>query len=600
MNFKFKKITIDNFMSLEHAELDLDNRGTVFVKGSNLFEDTATSNGSGKSSIFEAIVWCLTGKTNKPAKSISNLNIKDSIASVTLEIDIDKDNYLITRTDNKSLTIVKNGNDISGNTFTKSKDILEKELGFVNELVISSIIILGQGMEHRFSKQKATERKATLEYLVGMDSLLENIGNILDSNDTKISEKITEINLKITEQNTIKSTSQQIIDSYNNRPSLSEKEYKENLKEFNRLADEGEALQKEIQENKDEINNILQEKDKINKELLEYTNKISVKNREIEGIINNKKVLENQLNELNSQLEEAKQKSCPLCHQHLEDTEIENKLNKDIDKINEELKQIKDTKKLEEEVKKLTDKNEKLKKETDEKQKEINQINATLTDKNKELVNITNEYNKYQDLLAQYDKYKAESNSIDQIIKDSNEKIKAADKELEILTNNLNKYNTDKDINKFFKNQVSRKFRNFLLEGVFIYLNERLKYYSSKLLTKHEIVLENDNSDIEIRIGNKYFGDLSGGEGRKIDMAIQCALRDLARNQRNLSVNLLVLDEVFDYLDSLGIETMIKFIDEEITDVNTKFITSHMKDLKIDYDEIIEVEKDVDEISRIK
>lgn len=56
MRLYFKKIKIHNFLSINDAEVQLDNRGYVLVKGmNNNPKDNAASNGSGKSTIFNAI-----------------------------------------------------------------------------------------------------------------------------------------------------------------------------------------------------------------------------------------------------------------------------------------------------------------------------------------------------------------------------------------------------------------------------------------------------------------------------------------------------------------------------------------------------------------
>ena len=64
MNIVFKEVKIHNFMSIGDAELELNDLGFVTISGNNMCQiDTTSSNGSGKSSILEAIVWCLTGDT---------------------------------------------------------------------------------------------------------------------------------------------------------------------------------------------------------------------------------------------------------------------------------------------------------------------------------------------------------------------------------------------------------------------------------------------------------------------------------------------------------------------------------------------------------
>lgn len=63
------KAIIENFMSVGHAEIDFDGRGLVLLIGENHDSAHSSSNGSGKSSIFEAIFWCLYGSTKRGLKA---------------------------------------------------------------------------------------------------------------------------------------------------------------------------------------------------------------------------------------------------------------------------------------------------------------------------------------------------------------------------------------------------------------------------------------------------------------------------------------------------------------------------------------------------
>ena len=59
---RLKSIKLKNFFSFGSAEVDFDKYGNlVLVRGENAGEDS--SNGAGKSSLFESVYWCLTGKT---------------------------------------------------------------------------------------------------------------------------------------------------------------------------------------------------------------------------------------------------------------------------------------------------------------------------------------------------------------------------------------------------------------------------------------------------------------------------------------------------------------------------------------------------------
>ncbi|MCK1543331.1 AAA family ATPase [Bradyrhizobium sp. 179] len=60
---KFGTLTIDNFMAIGEAKVNLADRGLVLIQGINDYESSADSNGAGKSSIADALSWVLYGTT---------------------------------------------------------------------------------------------------------------------------------------------------------------------------------------------------------------------------------------------------------------------------------------------------------------------------------------------------------------------------------------------------------------------------------------------------------------------------------------------------------------------------------------------------------
>ena len=74
MHVDFKHITLHNFMSFGHVELSFNDDGFIKVTGVNENpSDNAGSNGSGKSSLWEALVWVITGDTIRGTKQIVNI-----------------------------------------------------------------------------------------------------------------------------------------------------------------------------------------------------------------------------------------------------------------------------------------------------------------------------------------------------------------------------------------------------------------------------------------------------------------------------------------------------------------------------------------------
>lgn len=69
-NLRFIKLELENFKSFRGKhQIQLERRpGLYFIKGRNLAEPEISPNGAGKSSIWDALFWCLTGRTIRAAR----------------------------------------------------------------------------------------------------------------------------------------------------------------------------------------------------------------------------------------------------------------------------------------------------------------------------------------------------------------------------------------------------------------------------------------------------------------------------------------------------------------------------------------------------
>jgi DNA repair exonuclease SbcCD ATPase subunit len=68
------KSIVSNFLTIGHAELELDNRGLLAIQGENDDDTSADSNGAGKSTIADAICWCNYGETARGASGDAVIN----------------------------------------------------------------------------------------------------------------------------------------------------------------------------------------------------------------------------------------------------------------------------------------------------------------------------------------------------------------------------------------------------------------------------------------------------------------------------------------------------------------------------------------------
>lgn len=195
MKLVFHKIIIENFLSIGYAEINLQDRGFTLVNGvNNNPMDSALSNGSGKSTIFEAISWALTGETIRGIKDVVNM-FTDGGTMVELHFTANKDEYVIQRykehkkfkTDMK---ITINGEDKSGKGIRDSQKLLESYLPDLTPSLLGSVIILGQGLPQRFTNNSPSGRKEVLEKLSKSDFMIEDLKNRLAERKSKLSDEL--------------------------------------------------------------------------------------------------------------------------------------------------------------------------------------------------------------------------------------------------------------------------------------------------------------------------------------------------------------------------------------------------------------------------
>jgi len=135
--------------------------------------------------------------------------------------------------------------------------------------------------------------------------------------------------------------------------------------------------------------------------------------------------------------------------------------------------------------------------------------------------------------------------------------------------------------------------RAFVLDTVTPYLNERTAHYLGTLSdgridavwttlaknAKGELV-EKFAIEVEKIGGGKSFKALSGGEKRKVRLACALALQDLVGSRATKAINLMILDEVDDALDEAGLERLMAILEEKGREKGTLLVISHrsMKD----------------------
>ena len=565
MKIVFRKAVIKNFFSIGSAEIRLDTPGITLVLGTNEQDALSASNGSGKSSIFEAVLWCLTGFTSRGSSEVSNI-CTGRPASVELFLSADKSDYEIKRTAAPStLAIRKDGQDISGSTFTKSKKILADLLNFVDYDMLSSIIILTQGLNGRLSNLKPSERKSRLELFSNLQRLIDSVTDTvsavacdIDNNCNSSSKELAAIEGKI-------SSSQKLIEGCVAKI----REIEENAgkilskKDAGQLEEEIAAIKMQAAQAEDKIASLRLLQNSAAAEKISIESRLSGYRKEIGSIKQNYVA--------------ALSKICPLCSQPLRDNTV-------IDRYDLRLNELSNL---------IASDLEALSRVNFPSQEQISALENTKKMLDSELAQ------KHR-MLVDSARYDSSIETWQEMLRSAEDEIKSLEPQLLPLRTSVSALGKDSQLAKWYKQAIPRKFRNFLLDNVVGYMNRRLEHYSKYLFSDRAVRLENDGSNLLIKLGSLGFENLSGGEGRRVDLLLQLSLRDLAINQSGFYCNLLVMDEVFDYLDDAGIENFLLMIDKESSFSESLMVITHRKDAAIPVSQRLAAIKSKDGITTVE
>ena len=648
MNLKFLSIELESFRSIDKAQIILNNQGTVIVKGINEYEDNATSNGSGKSSIFEGIIYSLFEETSSGEKDVENRIIGNGY-KLKLELEIDGVKYTIYRegkNGKSSVLLYKDNIDISARNKTDTNKLILNLLG-ISKSIFLDTIFLSQNAVTNLASLQPTARRERLEVLTNTDNTINNFKekvkeqqikyeadrvdivndinqmegkkSALINQKSQLNEKIKAIDEEIERLKALGDLKQIELDIEGKQQDLSNQDVL--IEEANQAVSEKE---KQIEDLRKESQDDLNAKTEVDKQLLDVNNQLS----KIEADINKDKLLihlkEEEIEKINKEIDKIKNSdTCPTCgrkydnfnDEHLQSTikeknsEIDN-LNNIINdcnsNINEYEKQLKDIQAKKDEIenkakeinKNVEDRNKNI--ENEENQRKILMNNVKLETNKKE--SIQHEINILQSKKEQILKTEvASKEEFEKMIEDIDKQLLNIDD----LYNNkqLELTECDNTINsiKHMLQLITKEFRTYLLKNSLKYLNKVLSEYSNQLFSNEGdvISISEDDTKLDIKLGNATYESLSGGEKTRVNIALLLAQKSLAGMIGNMNCNMIILDEILGYCDSKAETKVIDLINNELETLESIYMVSH-KEIPIGCDSVITVIKDKSGLSRVK
>lgn len=608
-------------MSFADADIDLVDKGYTLIEGINNNPlDLAKSNGSGKSSIGEAIVWALTGETIRGTKSIVNQYISNG-AYVTIRFSIDNNDYEITRykDDPKYGTNLKlyiNTVDKSGKGIRDTEKILAQYLPDLTSSLLGSVIILGQGLPQRFTNNTPSGRKEVLEKLSRSDFMIQDLKEklsdrkvYLSAEARKYDDYILEAESKLaiyTEQAQNSSKELQELESKDFITDISQALNKVNL--LSASLQEQENLQRDTKLSIDAASKSIEDSTlNIEKKKLEiaaqYAEQLDSLSKEIFAIEYEITTLTKQINDYKS-IKDV----CPTCGQRLPEvhkvdtTELEEKLaslqEAHTTKSNERNVLIQQREaRVNEQIAVFTEAIKESKDLLTALQPKFTEFSNTVSAYSLQLDNAKKEHQK---LVLQQEQQQATIDKLKASISSINTSIEQLETEILYNKNERGINNNRLEIVNKLLTVATRDFRGYLLSEVITFIEQKAKEYAQIIFDHNNIDFKLEGNNININYCNKPYENLSGGEKQKIDIIIQFSIRDMLTKFLGFSSNILILDEIADNLDSVGVEKVLNLISTNLTDIESIFIISHhSNELLIPYDNIITIIKDENQLSRL-
>ena len=541
--FHLKNITVKNFLSVgnQTQAVDFDKQSLTLVLGSNLDlggDDTGSRNGTGKTTIVNALSYALYGQALTNIKKENLINKTNGKAMlVTVEFEKNNTKYRIERgrkpnvlklfVNDNQLKTDESEDDSQGDSRETQKAI--EQMLEMSHTMFKHLVALNTYTEP-FLSMKAAEQREIIEQLLGI-TLLSEKAEALKLLIKESKELITAEQYKIEGIKGANENVQKSIDSLGIKSSAWENKKTADIENIGRAMMRLETVDIEAE---------LAAHAEL-KLWNEHNTKITNLNKQSATLQSALGQAEKTVKKYEQELKSLANKTCHACEQELHDHKHEemttvaqqhlNEATKYFDKVSQDLLKI---------VDEIGDGDAPRRPHTfyDTEAEALGHKN-NLDSLEKSLTNRIDELNPYEEQIEELKKT---------AIQEINWEIINALTKLKDHQEFLHKLLTNKD--SFIRKKI--------IDQNLSYLNKRLSYYIDKLGLPHVVIFQNDLTVEITQLGQDLdFDNLSRGERNRLILSMSFAFRDVWEGLYQ-SINLLFIDELVDAgMDAAGVESAL-------------------------------------------
>lgn len=562
--FKIKTLSVKNFMSVGNATqaVSFDRRDLTLVLGQNLDlggDDTGARNGTGKTTIINALSYALYGSalTNiKKDNLINKTNGKNML--VTIEFEKDGIDFRIERGRKPNTMAFYVGGqeqeitDESQGDSRETQAEIERMLGMSHDM-FKHIVALNTYTEP-FLALKANDQRVIIEQLLGITMLSEK-ADALKEQLKATKDAITQEEYRIKAVTDANARIQEQIEATRRRQTMW------NTKRSNDIL--------ELQRALDLIGDLDIDIELANHDALDRRNKKAQQIREITRWkiaceADQVKILK-ALDKLKSEIEQLENHKCYACGQDIHDAKHEQVL----------------------EEKRTTLKETALQYLANDEQLETHRATLESLGELEPVVQVF-----YDTKEAAIEHKNSVANLKQQLAAKETEEDPYAEQIQEMETQALEEVNYDminelanvREHQEFLLKLLTNKdsfIRKRIIDQNLSYLNARLSQYLDRIGLPHTVKFNNDLTVSIEELGRELdFDNLSRGERNRLILSLSWAFRDVWESQ-NQPINLLFIDEVIDTgMDSSGVENSLAILKKMAREGNRSvWLVSHKDEL---------------------
>jgi len=590
---RFKRLVGHNFLSFKDFDIELDDQGLVMVEGENLDDSGSSSNGSGKSAIWEALFWVLYDKTLRGVRKTevkwrNGKASKKTPCRVQLELEIGDISYIVERyrDDPERGTgagVVVNGETISPRLAGDVQDQIDDLIG-VDADMAQHLWLMTQGLTHRFMGLGDADRKRLVESMIDL--------SIYDQLHTEMRTKwrTTEIGL-LSRQGEAQQVERQLGLERERRVTVSESlaQYRSEVRGNREEAEQTKtSLEKNLETWRLDIESArgLVNGEQARIDELEGRRDDPTLRGEYEEVIRRIARLSSQVSTVKDRICEAQQLldagKCPTCGQSLDNADaIHRQVEQDVGPLEAELATLKTSRRnLDATRDQIVEEIAAAKEQRDVYRADVGRLEGWIASGESRLREaetfLSGIERRESDLVAEA---KLIDDRVEEYIRQVEQTTtEVRDAEIEVA-------NLDFTVQLLAPTGM----RSLVLRSAVEYLNGKLAEYSDILLGGERVVINNktelksgksvDKFSVDVHGGRSYAA-CSSGERRRADLVIQFALNALARATTNLKMNLLVTDEIDDKLDVTGMENLVRLLQMIANDGLSVFLVTQHSFLK--------------------